>query len=305
MTKSIIKKTNNSKKTKPNNLPTNFHLNDAEARKFLDVWDMLDDYVNQETALTSLFKQFPNNTNEEEVLLKCALLNSFYSAGIDTQDLMPLAEYIVALNIDADLAIGNYEVVEKLINCKGIKHYYSFASKYCNWHNQTEYPIYDQYVDDVLWALKQRGILKSFSKRKELKDYSTFARAVAEACAGIPSLQHSQNKVNFKLADRYLWLLGKMYFAKGRTVDDIKNAVKNSPLKSAVTIPNGQLSDNYKISVAYNGSIKVLINDAVATNVKATLRDLAGKIGFGYDDTWNTRHFGKKIIEYINKNNIK
>lgn len=55
---------------------------------------------------------------------------------------------------------------------------------------------------------------------------------------------------------------------------------------------------------AANGTIKVTDNGSVATNTKEALRKIAQKIGFSIVEPWNTRQFGKNLIEYIKTNNI-
>ena len=96
-------------------LPTCYVLSDVDAQKYFKIWDLLDDYVNQEIALTSIFKNYPLNVDVPEVLLKCSVLNSFYSAGILNIDLLKVAEVIVNCDIDNDLQSGNWNVVYRIL----------------------------------------------------------------------------------------------------------------------------------------------------------------------------------------------
>lgn len=50
----------------------------------------------------------------------------------------------------------------------------------------------------------------------------------------------------------------------------------------------------YLILQDQSGSIKVLCQ---FDNVIASLRQIAKEVGFSYDDSWNTRHFGKKLVQ--------
>ena len=61
---------------------------------------------------------------------------------------------------------------------------------------------------------------------------------------------------------------------------------------------------NHTITIESNGSIKVMCNDIVCKNAVGTLRNIADAVGFQYDDNWNTRQFGKKMIDFLNKNHI-
>ena len=47
-----------------------------------------------------------------------------------------------------------------------IKHFYSFATKYCSHHNQIEYPIFDSYVDTILCFYKK--VLNSMNSQKKI-----------------------------------------------------------------------------------------------------------------------------------------
>ena len=51
------------------------------------------------------------------------------------------------------------------------------------------------------------------------------------------------------------------------------------------------------LGVLDNGNIEVY---RVYDNVKGALREIAEKEGFEYDPEWNTRQFGRKLIDFIN-----
>ncbi len=54
----------------------------------------------------------------------------------------------------------------------------------------------------------------------------------------------------------------------------------------------------YFINILESGSVEIY---RVYDNTIAALREVAGKIGFAYEDSWNTQHFGAKLISEINK----
>lgn len=61
---------------------------------------------------------------------------------------------------------------------------------------------------------------------------------------------------------------------------------------------------NYLIARKDDDSI-VVINTANNTsydNTKEALNTAAKQVGFVYDESWNTRMLGRKLIEYINAN---
>lgn len=98
-----------------------------------------------EEALKLLFTQFPRNTDISEVLLKALTLNKLYSARVRDIDVDPLARHIASLRIDPLLVEGSPSAVDVISKCDGLRQYFSFASKYCSWHNASAYPIYDSY----------------------------------------------------------------------------------------------------------------------------------------------------------------
>lgn len=53
----------------------------------------------------------------------------------------------------------------------------------------------------------------------------------------------------------------------------------------------------YTVAEKEDGGIIVLYSPG---NVKETLRNLAQEVGFDYDEGWNTRQLGKKLIDFVN-----
>jgi hypothetical protein len=79
------------------------------------------------------------------VLLKALALNKLYSTRVLDKDIEPLARHIAGLCIEPSLREGRPDAVDRIANCSGLQLYFSFASKYCSWHNPRPYPIYDSY----------------------------------------------------------------------------------------------------------------------------------------------------------------
>lgn len=52
----------------------------------------------------------------------------------------------------------------------------------------------------------------------------------------------------------------------------------------------------YGVQVLESGSIESF---KLYDNTKGALREIAGTIGFDYDENWNTRQFGAKLIEHL------
>jgi hypothetical protein len=133
----------------------------------------------EEAAISELIKLFPDNKNYKGVLLKCIVINTLYSTQI--RAITNAAKHIVELDIDARLEQGDPQVVDQIarltIKTKGgeekKRRNYSFATKYCSFHNPSAYPIYDSIVDKVLKAYQKQN---KFSPNPlgDLKDYARF-----------------------------------------------------------------------------------------------------------------------------------
>jgi hypothetical protein len=166
-----------------------------------------------EWVLTELFQKFPDNTDFGEVALKAKVLNVLYSTQVRAVNIV--ARHICSLAIDPDLRAGKPEIVDRIakVQLQGgkVRNYFSFASKYCNWHNPTAYPIYDSNVEACLWhyknqegstfaaALAERGI--AFPRYGY--DYAQFVRIVNAFRDG-----YSLESFTYKQLDKFLWSLG-------------------------------------------------------------------------------------------------
>ncbi len=176
--------------------------------KYLSRWDSLEDYSAQESAIDRLFLgEFNSNDNLEHILIKCSVLNDFYSTNIFK--IYPVAKHILSLNIDERLEAGDPTLVDEIarVDFNGEeKFFYSFASKYCSHHNPLEYPIYDSYVRKVLNYYKKADGFFSFGE-EDLKNYPKFKEILIRFRDF-----YKLNKYNLKELDKYLWQFGKEHF---------------------------------------------------------------------------------------------
>lgn len=181
-----------------------------EVEKYLKRWDELENYSLQEKALDELFfKLVPTNNKIENILIKASCLNDFYSTNIFS--IYPVAKHILELKIDKRLNKGDTSLVNDIaiINIGNRKiNFYSFATKYCSHHKPLDYPIYDNYVEQVLCYFKRKDKFYDFKKR-DLKNYDVFKTVLLEF-----KKYYQIDEYNLKQLDKYLWLLGKGYFPK-------------------------------------------------------------------------------------------
>ncbi|MCL4834549.1 MAG: hypothetical protein KJZ86_19065 [Caldilineaceae bacterium] len=158
-------------------------------------------------ALGKLFRLFPTNTSLEDVLLKVVTLNSLYATGILAT--YRVAEHIQQLQIDPLLQSGDPQAVAQIAQVRignKIRNNYSFASKYCAWHNPRAYPIFDGFVEQMLWNYQRQDSFCQF-RRQDLREYKKFRQAIDEFCH-----YYHLTKFGYKEIDKFLWLAGKEYF---------------------------------------------------------------------------------------------
>ncbi len=169
-------------------------------------------YFIADQAIINLFEKFPENKKLEDILLKTTVINDLYSTNIYATFLM--ATHIQNLQIDDSLMAGNPTIVNKIAmgsgigkskNKKGIN-FYSFATKYCNWHNKEAYPIYDGFVGKILLAYRRKDKFSKF-KNADLRIYARFKQIVTDF-----QNRYSLTGHNLKEIDKFLWFYGKETF---------------------------------------------------------------------------------------------
>jgi hypothetical protein len=179
-----------------------------------------DDPNEPDTALFDLFAQYPKNTNLDHVLLKVVTLNTLYSTQIPLYSrriptVWDVARHIVELNIDLELQQGSPELVLKIskIAWKDDRYLYnySFATKYCSFHQPDSYPIWDSRVNKYLMLLRKReapkdGGFRRF-KQDDLWDYIKFKEILTQFRKhfGIETF-------TFKQVDAFLYIEGGKLF---------------------------------------------------------------------------------------------
>jgi len=171
-----------------------------------------------EEALEILFKQYPRNDNHPHVLLKVVALNRLYSTNIFA--VHDMAKHIYAQQVDSALEGGSPDIVSRIAVVRNgttgkERDNYSFATKYCSWHNQASYPIWDDHVHRYLWRLQERDrFAPSFKASADLWQYAKFRDVV------IALWEHYRlGGFNFKAIDKFLWSAGRRPSAMAATPD--------------------------------------------------------------------------------------
>ncbi len=180
---------------------------------YLNKFDSDEKNISIENALKTLLNRFPENKNIDEIKLKIDSINSLYSINI--YDTLNVAKHIQSLNLDDALIKGDISIVSKIATGHGIAslksevgkeiNFYSFATKYCSWHNPEEFPIFDSYVEKLLIAYREFGFYDF--KNVELKQYERFKTILM----GFREY-YGLSDFSLKEIDKFLWLYAKDLF---------------------------------------------------------------------------------------------
>lgn len=140
-----------------------------------------------------VLKRFPQNNDHDLVAMKVALIDLTNSTNISKYinrvSLSEIVELILHIR-DFDLRIsqGDPSVVSQLAKSNGNINLFSFASKYCTYHNaevyeRDDYSIFDNVVRDALPHYVS-GLAKSaIMEWRRAYDYAAFNRCIGEILA--------------------------------------------------------------------------------------------------------------------------
>lgn len=185
---------------------------ESDVKKVLEEYDKdkkYQHYKDEERLITEIFEKYEENTDEKAVLLKVCILDSFYSTNLRTLGnggIYEVSKHIVELKIDKDLQNKSLELITKIADFKNEKSkrlIYSFATKYCFFHNRDFYIIYDKFVEQSLIEFNKKDNFYKFTK-KDLKKYSEFMDIFREF-----KRFYGLENFNNRDLDHFLWLNGK------------------------------------------------------------------------------------------------
>ena len=193
-----------------------------EVTNYLRKWDTLENYTAQESALNKLFWEFaPLNISLDDILLKVVTLNTFYSTNI--KSVYTVARHIFDLRIDERMKSGDETLVDDIshVTMPGgkVRHEFSFATKYCSHHYADAYPIYDSYVEKLLFHFRDADGFAEFQD-SELRIFPIFKQTIIQFREF-----YSLETFTLKEIDQYLWQFGKEKFPNNYGKSKNKNGV--------------------------------------------------------------------------------
>lgn len=184
-----------------------------EESRFLITSKTVDDYIAKwyanpvnkysEMIIFELVKRFRSNATYENVQLKAGIINNLYSTRVQELDGVVkdfLAEY---KNIDMLIANGEPDAVKKIAKC-GVHRNFSFATKFCYFHNPNAFPIYDSMVLLALKEIKKKNPKISFKVSSFTYDRYESFRNTIDSVINLLDIKKTYGEI-----DKYLWQLGK------------------------------------------------------------------------------------------------
>ena len=165
-----------------------------------------DKYGKEYRLIEDVLKKYPNNKTIEDVACKIAVIDFTNSTNLHFFNLYTLAEIITSINFDARVAGGDVSLVSDIISKCPVK-LYSFASKYCCYHNtflynRDDYSIYDSVVKKHLPEYATEKL--PASKWRKNFNYKTFNQYIGDLLDeyGITAATEPQRR---RLFDHYVW----------------------------------------------------------------------------------------------------
>ncbi len=153
-----------------------------------------------DTKTKEYFKKNFYNNSSQEVYIKLSAFKNPYLDNLKTGR-NDLASFIASLDLEKQIKEGDPEAVNRMasfVNNENDVEFLDFASTYCNWHNQDNFPIYSA---DALLLLD--SLIKD-PKGFKPNSYTEFVDALT-----VFRKVNKLEKLNFKELDKFIWLYAK------------------------------------------------------------------------------------------------
>jgi hypothetical protein len=161
-----------------------------------------------EHVITSMIREFPRHDDLETILCKVKVVNTLYNTNIIA--VRKLAKHIMEQAPDKAMAQGDEGIINKIAVRDAGRNNYSFATKYCSWHQPSIFRMYDSRVEICLRKYsEQPGFPDERITYASLRDYVIFSSKM-----NIFQDMYGLKAISFKDVDKFLYGLGDEYFAR-------------------------------------------------------------------------------------------
>lgn len=191
---------------------------------YFDKFKGLEGYFVEDDSALRFFRTHSANIEAQDILLKIGEVRDKDLIKDEAQDVM--VAHILSLQIDPLLEQANAQLVNDIasVNFNGQeKNYYAFASRYCNYHDQDSYPIYDQLMVTVL-ELYFKRIKKSTFDEQELLNYLSFKKLMREFV-----LSFHIPVFNYRELDKFIWVYGREVIVEFRKKNNLSDDPAHDP----------------------------------------------------------------------------
>ncbi len=166
-----------------------------------------DRYPFADEILKNIFKKDKDNINLEMICQKVILLNSLYFTNIFSPfdmvlHIRKIKDFKNRINKGDPLLVSE---ISKITIRNKTKNFYSFATKYCFWHNDRKYPIYDKMGTKTLREYSYNNLYDFNCLGIDLKNYEKYRNVIDNFC----DCFNLPNEVKYRKIDKYLWQKGK------------------------------------------------------------------------------------------------
>lgn len=182
-------------------------------------------YGEEERILARIMQKYPNNEDLDIIAIKVSVVDltnttqlSKYKSKISLYD---ISKIILDFHIDEDLKNGNPEIVHRLAEaCKNFKknnssngvNLFSFASKYCAYHNmyaygRDDFSIFDNVVSSNLYRYStEKNPLRKMTPEiwRQNCDYEAYNRYIGDLLdeKGITADKYPRRR---RMFDHFVW----------------------------------------------------------------------------------------------------
>lgn len=170
---------------------------------FLDRFKNQEGYFTGDRMRHNYFFHHPQNDTLEEIKLKVSAIedDEIHRHGM----VEVVAHQILRLDqIDDRLKAGDFKLIPEInqIQHNGQKlDLYSFATRYCNGHNETAFPIYERNINSLLQHYLEH---KNGSKTTTFTHYPSFVSVLDGFVEDM-----GIHDLNYQEIDKFLWIYGE------------------------------------------------------------------------------------------------
>lgn len=146
-----------------------------------------DNYGKEMKLISRCLKRFPNNTDADIVAMKVGLIDITSSTHLSQHkskiNMVELSEIIASIqDIDARIKAGDPDVVNEIAKSNGSINLFSFALKYCCYHNKylyerDDYSIFDKVLKEHLplyFSDVTKTQIEKWRKEYKYKEYNDY-----------------------------------------------------------------------------------------------------------------------------------